>query len=70
MAKISSSDSLFISASAMGRRVYNYVGSGIESLNDVIELVRNAPGIPRGMLTLTVRNTSQGWARSSAFYNM
>lgn len=69
MANISSTDSLFISAEVMGQQFYNYMGSGIGSLGDIIAMIRNMPAAPRGMVTLTVRNASQGWSRSSAFYN-
>ena len=69
MANILSTDSLFISATAMGRQFYNYIGTGITSLSDIIDLVRSVPGSPRGMVMLTVRNASQGWSKSSAFYN-
>ena len=68
MANISSTDSLFISATSMGRQFYNIVGTGLESLSAIVSLVRNTPGAPRGMVTLTVRNASQGWARSHSFY--
>lgn len=69
MAKIQSTDSLFISASVMGRQFYNFIGSGIDSLGNIIAIIRNTPGTPRGMVTVTVRNVSQGWAQSQSFYN-
>ena len=70
MANISFSDKLYISASAMGQQFYNYVGSGIGSLGNIIDLIRNTPDAPRGMVTLTVRNASQGWSQSQSFYNI
>lgn len=69
MANISSSDNIFVSASAMGRQFYNFCGNGIDSLGEIIALVRQLPDAPRGMVTLTVRNASRGWAQSSSFYN-
>lgn len=69
MANISTTDRLFISAVSMGQQFYNFAGSGIDSLSEIIELVRNYPATPRGMVTLTVRNASQGWAENKAFYN-
>ena len=69
MSNISFSDNLFISATAMGVQFYNYIGRGISSLGDIITMVRNSPDIPHGMVTLTVRNASKGWAQSQSFYN-
>lgn len=69
MANITHTDSLFVSASAMGRQFYNFVGSGMDSFAQIIDSVRNSPGAPRGLVNITVRNASQGWARGSTFYN-
>lgn len=70
MVNITSSDSLFISASAMGRQFYNFVGNGLDSFNEIINLIRNSPMTPQGMVMVTVRNASQGWSHSRAFYNV
>ena len=70
MANISNTDSLFISATAMGRQFYNFFGTGIDSLKTIIDQVRSTPGAPRGMVTVTVRNASRGWASSQSFYNL
>lgn len=67
MATISSSDNLFASASIMGEQIFNFCGNGIMSISDLINRVR-ATSSRRGMVTLTVRNTSQGWSQSRAFY--
>lgn len=68
MATISSSDNLFASASIMGEQIFNFVGSGISSLGELISQVRRSPQAKTGMVTLTVRNSSQGWSQSRAFY--
>lgn len=70
MANISSTDSLYICATSMGCQFYNYYGNGITSLADIINRVRNTPGAPHGMVMVTVRNASQGWSQSRAFYNV
>ena len=68
MANISSSDSLYVCASSMGRQFYNFTGEGIDSLSEIIDLVRNTPGAPQGLVMLTVRNASKGWCQNRTFY--
>ncbi len=68
MATISSSDNLFASASIMGEQIFNFVGTGVASLGELISKVRNSPMARPGMVTLTIRNSSQGWSQSRAFY--
>lgn len=67
MATISTTDTLFATASAMGRQFFNFCGSGVGSLADLMQLVRTHPEA-RGMVTLTVRNTTQGWSRNQSVY--
>lgn len=68
MASISNTDNLFISASSMGHQFYNYTGCGISSISEIIRSVRDLPCQPRGMITITVRNASKGWAQTQALY--
>lgn len=68
MATISSTDILFATASVMGKQFFNFCGAGISSLAELIGRVRNESACHRGMVTLTIRNTSQGWSQSKAFY--
>ena len=68
MATISSSDNLFASASIMGEQIFNFVGTGVASLGELIPKVGNSPMARPGMVTLTIRNSSQGWSQSRAFY--
>lgn len=67
MATIAATDILFATASIMGRQVYTYSGDGITSLAQLMGRVREAAG-RRGMATLTVRNTTQGWSQSRDIY--
>ena len=67
MATISSSDRLFATASSMGRQFFNFSGS-VSSFDELIARLRSQPDAPRGMITLTVRNSSQGWSQSRAIY--
>lgn len=68
MATISSSDNLFATASVMGHQFFNFAGNGIASFAELVSRIRNHPFAPKGMVTLTVRNSSQGWSQSRAFY--
>ena len=68
MATISSTDNLFATASIMGQHFFHFTGNGISSLSELISRVRRHPLAPKGMVTLTVRNSSQGWSQSRAFY--
>ncbi len=67
MATISSSDNLFATASSMGRQFFNFAGNGVSSMADIMRLVRRHPEA-RGMITVTVRNTSQGWCHNQSVY--
>ncbi len=68
MATISSSDNLFASASIMGEQIFNFVGTGVGGGGGGGGIVRSWPMARPGMVTLTVRNSSQGWSQSRAFY--
>lgn len=68
MANISRSDRLFISASAFGTQFYNFKGCGMDSLKTIIDDIRSSGDAPRGMVTVTVRNATQGWAKSQSVY--
>lgn len=68
MATISSTDNLYATASMMGRQIFDYNGAGVESFGDLVALVRNGAGTLRGLVTMTVRNASQGWMQSRSFY--
>lgn len=69
MAKIESTDYIFAEASAMGNSFFNFEGQGITSFSQLINLLR-ANGAPKGLITVTVRNSSQGWASSRNIYSL
>lgn len=70
MAKFETSDYIFAEASAMGRNFFNYAGHGIESFSQLVNMVRNIENAPRGLITLTVRNSSRGWSDSRNIYSL
>lgn len=65
---ISSSDNLFASATSMGQQFFNFNGKGISSFGELLDKVKHHPAAPRGMVTITIRNSTQGWSHSRAFY--
>ncbi len=62
---ISSTDTIFATVCQRGRQVYSTVGTGFTSMSDVVGRLRGAAS---GMVTLTVRNSSQGWSRTANLY--
>lgn len=67
MATFSSSDTIFASVCQRGREIFSTSGTGFRSMSDIVARVLTG-GTARGMVTLTVRNSSQGWSRTSAMY--
>jgi len=68
MATISHSDTVFASATIGGIEFCNLHGTGFTGLGDIIARIRRHPAARSGMVTVRVRNSSQGWAGTHAFY--
>lgn len=68
MAQILSSDNLFATAYYRGNEVFRFAGSGISSVSDLIMKMRDHATLSAGMVTLNIRNSSQGWSHSRAVY--
>lgn len=68
MAQILSSDRLFATAYCRGAEVFRFAGSGISSVSDLITIMRDRAPRSDGMVTLNIRNSSQGWSHSRAVY--
>ena len=62
---ISSTDTIFATICQRGRLLYSTAGTGFSSMTDLVNHLR---GTVSGMVTLTVRNSSQGWSRTSSLY--
>lgn len=68
MARISPDDNLFATVISRGREVFSFQGKGISGFPDLLEKLRDhTPGCG-GMVTINVRNSSQGWSHSQAIY--
>lgn len=67
MNDISTTDRIFATVTSYGRTVLKSTYSGMASLEDVVCAVNRAiGGTAAGMLTLMIRNGSQGWAMKRA----
>lgn len=67
MEKISINDIIFATASIRGK-VTNFRFSGLMSMADVIRAIKNEIGSVTGLLTISLRNMTQGWSRQKSVY--
>ena len=61
MATICSTDTIFATVSYCGSMIANMRISGAESMAQVMIAVRSRVGHVAGLVTVDLRNTSQGW---------
>ncbi len=67
MKTINSSDVIFATVTQRGATLYNARLSGLSSMADVMRFLHKALAGAVGMLTLTLRNGTQGWSRRTSF---
>lgn len=67
MKTINSSDVIFATVTQRGATLYDARLSGLSSMTDVMKYLHKALSGAVGMLTLTLRNGTQGWSRRSSF---
>lgn len=63
---INSTDRVFATLSQFGSIIYNVELSGVTSMSDVVRRLRGEVKSGGGLLSLTLRNSSQGWSRSAS----
>lgn len=68
MEKISINDIIFATATVRGTIAASLKLSGLKSMADVITAIKKEIGIAGGLMTITLRNMSQGWSKSKAIY--
>lgn len=61
MATICATDTIFASVTFCGDRIANIRISGVESMANVMSVVRSRIGHVAGLVTIDLRNMSQGW---------
>lgn len=63
MKTISISDKIFATVKLYGRTIFNVAMDGMSSMEDVVRYVSSSiHGMASGMVTVVVRNGSQGWS--------
>lgn len=67
MKTIDINDTIFATVTANGMTLVNLRLSGLNSMGEVLSSVHRALPGAAGMMTLTLRNGSQGWTDRRAF---
>jgi hypothetical protein len=68
MATINTSDTIMASAIHMGKTLATVNASGFASFGDVVAVLRAKAGTVAGMISINLRNFSQGWTEKRALY--
>lgn len=68
MEKISINDIIFATATIRGTIAASLKLSGLKSMADVIAAIKKEIGIAGDLLTITLRNMTQGWSKSRSLY--
>ena len=68
MEKISINDIIFATATIRGTIAATLRLSGLKSMAEVVAAIKKELGAAGGMLTLTLRNMTQGWSQSRSLY--
>ncbi len=68
MQTLSFQDTLMIRATAMGRVVADFNATGFSNLTDVMHEVCRRVSDARGMIELSLRNSTRGWTTRRALY--
>ena len=68
MGKISFNDIIFATATIRGEVAASLRLSGLKSMSDVMKAIKHEIGSANGMLTISLRNMTQGWSGSKAIY--
>ena len=66
MATITSSDIIFATVMQRGRTIQSLQLSGLNSFAELFQKIRNAIASSSGLITLQLRNGSQGWSQRRA----
>lgn len=68
MATISPYDNIFAAAIYRGNEIYRFSGNGVADFSELINKIRDHAARIGGMVTVNVRNVTQGWASSRSVY--
>lgn len=65
---ITLNDIIFATARIRGAVAANIRLSGLRSMTEVINAIRNEIGYFSGLITITLRNMTQGWVQEKSLY--
>ncbi len=68
MNTITLNDIIFATATIRGKVAANLRLSGLASMSEVIRAVRGEIGSFSGLMTISLRNMSQGWVQQKSVY--
>lgn len=63
MATINYSDKIFATVMRQGRTIISLQMSGLTSFSELLKNLRRSISKPLGLVTLNLRNSSQGWTQ-------
>lgn len=67
MKTFSINDVIFARVTMMGQELLNLRISGVTSMSALLQRIRHELGACIGMISLTVRNLSQGWCQTASY---
>lgn len=67
MKTFSINDVIFARVTMMGHELLNLRLSGISSMSALLQRIRQELGACIGMISLNIRNLTQGWSSTSAY---
>ena len=67
MGTINTTDVIYATLMQRGRQIATFKFSGLASFSDIISHVRRATSGRIGLVTLHMRNRSQGWSQNRSF---
>lgn len=67
MKKIEINDVIFARVTNMGRELLNMRICGVMSMTELLRLVRKEVGPYMGLITISLRNMSQGWTQTGCY---
>lgn len=68
MAKIHNTDIIFATLVNKGRILSTVCLSGISSIGEVVNILRESVGNDLGLSSVTVRNSTRGWSSTAQLY--
>lgn len=65
---IQASDTIMARGTYLGRTVVDFASTGFENINDVLSAVAMSAGNLRGLLRISLRNSTRGWSQVRSMF--